>query len=84
LRKEVKAEFSSLEDLLILPLLGLSHADYLEFKKIAGNVRFIKVEESTFDVRGMKQDPDRNDAEFIHSFCTSSIIEIQDRVADIV
>ena len=82
LRQETKNEFDVMEDLLILPLMGISHADFLEFRKLAGHVRFISIEESKFDVRGMKQDPEQSEAEFVLAFSSEAILEIQDRVAD--
>ena len=71
-----------MEDLRILPLAGVSHADCLEFRKLAGHVRFISVEESTFDVPRMKQDLDESDVEFVFAFSSKAILEIQDRIAD--
>jgi len=82
LRKDTKDELDLLEGMIVLPLLGISHSNFLEFKKLSGHVRFTSREDLKFDVRGMKQDPDQSEAEFVLAFSSEVIIEIQDRVGD--
>ena len=81
-REQAIDEFDALEDLLILPILGLSHSEIASFRAIAGHVQLTGSEETPYVVRGGKADIDRYDAEAVLAFAVNAVLQIEGRIAE--
>lgn len=67
---------------LLLTVLGIPYSNYMRFREIAGEVEFA-MGKTRGDVLGGKQNPTADDAEYVLSFATETVIQIEDQVDDL-
>lgn len=63
--------------------LGIDRADYLRFRRVAGDVEFVDHEASEVRYSRMKSDIDHTEAEFVFNFCVASVLQIEAQAGDI-
>lgn len=79
--REVYRAFEQIQETLLYLVMGIDYFDYMKLGQIVGNVKISLDGNPRF--RGIKTDVDRNDAEFVLSYCIESVIKIEERVSDI-
>ena len=80
LREQVKDEFDAFEEPLLCSLLGINYSDYVRFRQIAGTQHF-NAGPRDFVVRGMKEAPSHDEADFVCAFCLEAAIQVEASVA---
>jgi hypothetical protein len=76
LREQVKDEFDAFEEPLLCSLLRINYSDYVRFRQIAGTQHF-NAGPKDFVVRGMKEAPSQDEAEFVCAFCLEAALQVE-------
>lgn len=75
--------FERMQETLRLLALGLNSLDFLKYKKITGTPLYSLGNEEPIDFIFAKNDPTKDDAEFVVAYAINSILAIEDKAGDI-
>ena len=70
-----------MQETLLYVALGMNYADFMKYKRIAGQVFF--AQHGNPQYVGGKENPDANDAEFVVVYCTDTVVQIESRVGSL-
>lgn len=83
LRDDVRGEFQRLEEPLLFAMLGTNYSAHLQFRAIAGFVRF-HGKEPQFKVTGASTEISRDDAEFVVAYCSNTSAQVESFMTQVI
>lgn len=79
--QDIRQTLERMQETLLYVALGMNYADFMEYKRIAGQVFFAL--DGNPHYAGGKGNPDANDAEFVIIYCTDTVAQIESRVGSL-